>query len=468
MNDLVRFPGSADAGGTSPVPEPWPGGKDAGVYTVSRLNRMARSVLEAELGNVLVAGEISNLSRPASGHLYFTLKDGKAQLRCAMFRASNARLCFAPAAGMGVIAGGRISLYEARGDYQLIVDTLKPAGAGDLHLAFEKLKQKLYKEGLFDVDTKRELPRLPVCLGVITSATGAAIRDVLSVLKRRWPLMPIIVYPVPVQGDAAAPAICEMLAVANRRRECDVLLLARGGGSLEDLWPFNEEAVARALRASAIPTVTGIGHEIDITIADLAADQRGATPSAAAELLSPNCDHELALLQDAEDRLLRLFTRMTEDRRLEVERLARRLESPLARLTGMRQRTDELSIRMVRAVYALGERSRLRLQGLRAHLAGVHPGPRVATARGRCADLQGRLQQAWERLYARAGERTRSAGRSLEAIGPRQVLRRGYAILERPGGGVITDAGALATGEVLRARLHKGAAELKVQRTEPG
>lgn len=465
VNTLLKSPeapGSVDA-----VAGCWQGGAGTDVYTVSRLNRAARSVLESELGNVQVAGEISNLSRPASGHMYFTLKDDKAQLRCAMFRNKNAQLAFAPEVGMGVIAGGRISLYEARGDYQLIVDTMKPAGAGDLYLAFEKLKQKLHKEGLFDADAKRDPPRYPACLGVITSTTGAAIRDVLSVLERRWPLMPIIIYPVPVQGDAAAPAICSMIEAANRRRECDTLLLVRGGGSIEDLWAFNEEAVARAIRASKIPTVTGIGHEIDITIADLAADKSGVTPSAAAELLSPHRDRALELLQLTVDRLARSLAEMVKGQRLDLERLAGKLESPAARIAGMRQRVDELSMRMVRAMRTLGERNYLRLQGMDSRLPSLHPRPQIIAARERVKILlQERLCQAWARLYERTAEGVNGAARHLEAIGPREVLRRGYAILRRLDGSVVTSTDALAPGDIVHAKLYKGGADLKVERTE--
>ncbi len=435
------------------------------VYTVSGLNRGVRSILESELGQVWVQGELSNCSRPASGHLYFTLKDDKAQLRCAMFRRDNSRLSFAPADGMGVLACGRVSLYEARGNYQLIVDTLKLAGAGELHLAYERLKQKLDKEGLFAAELKRKFPEYPVCIGVITSATGAAIRDVLSVLRRRWPLLQVIVYPVPVQGDTAAPAICEMLAVANQRRECEVLMLARGGGSLEDLWPFNEETVARAIRASEIPVVSGVGHEVDTTIADLVADKRGATPSAAAELISPNREHELSLLQDSTARLLYLFNDALRERRMAVERLAGKLENPMARITSRQQRTDELLRRMERALQALLERNGTRVQGWADRFTRLHPEPQLQRVRVQHERLQQRLQQAMERLLMRLSTSLQQLERALQAVSPRAVLQRGYAILEHPlDGSIVTDAARLRGGETLRARLHKGELELQVAR----
>ena len=257
------------------------------VYTVSELNMEARALLEERFPRIWVQGEISNLARPRSGHIYFSLKDDRCQLRCAMFRMHNRRIDFTPEDGMQVLAQGRISLYPERGDFQLIVQFLEEAGAGALRRAFEALKQRLAAEGLFDESLKRPIPTLPRRIGVVTSPTGAALRDVLSILARRFPAIPVLVYPVPVQGGGAAPEIARMLDVASERGGMRRADLARGGGSLEDLWAFNEESVARAIRRSRIPVVTGIGHEVDFTIADFAADARAATPSAAAELVSP-------------------------------------------------------------------------------------------------------------------------------------------------------------------------------------
>jgi exodeoxyribonuclease VII large subunit len=263
------------------------------ILSVTELNRRARQLLEVHLATVWVRGEISNLSMPSSGHWYFTLKDDKAQIRCAMFRGNNALLRFKPEHGMQVIARGRVSLYEGRGDYQLIAENLQVDGAGNLQIAFEQLKAKLEDERLFDDDFKQELPTLPKHVGVITSPTGAAIRDILSIFKRRFPAIQISIFPVPVQGADAAPAIIKALQLANKHTGFDALILARGGGSLEDLWAFNEEAVARAVFASEIPVVSAIGHETDFTICDFVADIRAATPSAAAELLSPDiADYE--------------------------------------------------------------------------------------------------------------------------------------------------------------------------------
>jgi len=258
------------------------------VYTVSRLNREVRTVLEGSFPLLWVEGELSNLSQPPSGHIYFSLKDEYAQVRCAMFRTRRVHLRFRPENGVHVLARVRVSLYEGRGDFQLVVEHLEPAGEGALRLAFERLKQKLASEGLFDAARKRPIPEFPRQVGLITSAAGAAVRDLLSVLARRYPALPVLIFPVPVQGGEAAEAMVAALRRANARAECDVLILARGGGSMEDLWPFNDETLARAIASSAIPVVTGIGHEIDFTIADFVADQRAATPSAAAELVSPD------------------------------------------------------------------------------------------------------------------------------------------------------------------------------------
>ena len=258
------------------------------VYTVSRLNLDARAILEEAFSTVWIEGEVSNLARPRSGHMYFTLKDESCQVRCAMFRMHNRTLSFAPEDGMQVLAHARVGLYPERGEFQLIVQYMEEAGAGALRRAFDALKNRLGAEGLFDAGHKRPLPVLPRCVGVVTSPTGAAVRDVLSVLGRRFPAVPVVIHPVPVQGAGAAEAIARMIDLACERSECDVLILARGGGSLEDLWSFNEEVVARAMHRASIPIVTGVGHEVDFTIADLVADLRAPTPSAAAESVVPD------------------------------------------------------------------------------------------------------------------------------------------------------------------------------------
>lgn len=407
------------------------------VYTPSALTRLVRDLLEDALPLVWVEGEISNFSRPASGHLYFTLKDGGAQVRCAMFRPRSTWLRFKPADGMHVLARVRVSLYEARGEFQLIVDSLEESGEGALQRAFEQLKAKLAAEGLFEAALKRALPRLPRRIGVLTSASGAAVRDVLSVIARRFPLATVEVLPVPVQGREAPAAIVAMLHAAAHARRHDVLLLTRGGGSLEDLWAFNDEGVARAIRASAIPVVSAIGHEIDFTIADFAADLRAPTPSAAAELLVPDARDLSRALERQRQRAVQLLRRALESRTQRIDHLLARLNAqrPQARLA----RADE------------------RLHALRRRLFARHPAALLARRDEHSRALIDRLRRATrhgvERRRAHLGE----LARTLHAISPLATLERGYAILLDAGGGqVVRSVTQAPPGRALRARLADG------------
>ena len=296
------------------------------VFSVARLNREARAILEGHFPLIWVEGELSNLARPSSGHLYFSLKDEQAQVRCAMFKPRNQLLGFKPDNGMQVLARARVSLYEGRGEFQLIIEHMEEAGDGALRRAFEQLKSKLAAEGLFDAAHKKPLPVLPRRIGVVTSPTGAAIRDILSVLKRRFPAIPVLVYPVPVQGQGAAEKIAGAIRLAAQHGECDVLIISRGGGSLEDLWAFNEEVVARAIYDCALPVVSGVGHEIDFTIADFVADHRAATPSAAAEMVSPDQADWLQQLRGFELRLTQLLRAMLGRNRQQLVWLEQRLQ----------------------------------------------------------------------------------------------------------------------------------------------
>ncbi|MGH7248369.1 MAG: exodeoxyribonuclease VII large subunit, partial [Pseudomonadota bacterium] len=311
------------------------------ILSVSQLNREARALLEGGFPLIWVEGELSNLSRPASGHLYFSLKDSAAQVRCALFRNRANLLRFKPVDGLHVLARARVSLYEARGDYQLIVEHMEEAGHGALQRAFEELKQKLAKAGLFDAEHKRPLPAIPRTIGVVTSPSGAALRDILSVIRRRYALAQVIVYPAPVQGEGAAQKIAAMIRAASVRAECDVLIVSRGGGSLEDLWAFNEEVVARAIYGSAIPVVSAVGHEIDYSIADFAADKRAPTPTAAAQMVVPgklelqaSLDKTAAALADA------ILSALTTHRR-QLGHLSVRLRDPANQVRQARQRLDE-------------------------------------------------------------------------------------------------------------------------------
>jgi len=441
---------------------------DLHVFTVSELNRTVRDVLEGAFGAIWIEGELSNVARPTSGHLYFSLKDADAQVRCAMFRNRNRLLDFAPEAGMQVRARARVSVYEARGEYQLIVEQLEPAGAGALARRFEELKKRLAAEGLFAEERKRPLPSLPARIGVVTSATGAAVRDVLHVLRRRFPGIPAIVYPVPVQGEQAAPAIARMLGVAGDRGECDVLLLVRGGGSLEDLWPFNEEIVARAIVACPIPVVSGVGHEVDVTIADFAADRRAPTPSAAAELVTPDVATLQRGLVALERRLAaagQALLRRSGERWRSLDRRLRH-QHPERRLQQIQQRRDELTLRLVRAGNRLLTARTERLDRARGRLWQASPALRVARLRERIDHDCRRLRIAINGDFQRRGAQVGALGRALDAVSPLATLGRGYALVQRADDGrAVTDAGTVTQGDALEVRLARGRLEATVDRS---
>lgn len=440
------------------------------IYSVSRLNREVRTVLEGSFPLLWVEGELSNLSQPASGHLYFTLKDPFAQVRCAMFRMRRLHLRFRPENGLQVLARVRVSLYEGRGDFQLIVEHLEPAGEGALRLSFERLKQKLAAEGLFAAERKRPLPAFPRQVGLITSPSGAALRDLLSVLGRRFPALPVLIYPVPVQGEEAAPALVAALELANRRAECDLLVIARGGGSLEDLAPFNDEALARAIAGSRIPVVTGIGHEIDFTIADFVADRRAPTPSVAAELVSPDGQALARGLGLLRHRLLSAQGRRQALLRNRLASLGRHLQllDPQARLRQQAQRLDELEGRLRRHM-----RSRLAALGmrqgvLRDRLMRATPGLRVAALRQILGALGRRADVATDRRLEQRRQGLSRLVRTLDAVSPLGTLARGYAIVRRlPDRAILRDAVDAPLASRLEARLHRGRLVCRVEAVHP-
>ena len=435
------------------------------IYTVTRLNREARAILEDGFPPLWVEGEISNLARPASGHLYFSLKDAQCQVRCALFRSRNTGFSFDPVNGMQVLARAQVSLYEGRGDFQLIVEHLEPAGEGRLRLALEALKRRLQAEGLFREEHKVPLPALPRAVGVITSPSGAAIRDVLSILKRRCPALPVVVYPVPVQGPAAGAEIARALFVADRRKDCDVLILARGGGSLEDLWAFNEEAVARAIYASELPVVTGIGHEIDFTIADLVADRRAATPSAAAELVSPDRKGLLNQQRNLETRLLRALLSRVRRRQDALDGLSKRLVHPRRRLMDQSQRLDELWLRLARAAHSTRTLKMAKLREQTARLLRHDPQQALALRHGICRHQEARLTRAIAERLAVHKERLSKLGAILNAVSPLSTHARGYAIVTSPARGrVVRDAAVLRPGDPVTARFARGEADCEVLR----
>jgi exodeoxyribonuclease VII large subunit len=389
------------------------------ILSPSQLNTLARSLLEDSFPLVWVEGELSGVARPSSGHLYFCLKDARAQIRCAMFKPKSTWLKFAPRDGVKVLARGRLTLYEARGEYQLVLDHMEEAGEGALRRAFEELKARLLAEGLFDDARKRALPAYLRRLAVITSPTGAAVRDVLSVLGRRFPLLDVEVLPVQVQGATAAAQIVRMLQRAAAGGRYDVILLARGGGSLEDLWAFNDEALARAIAASAVPVVSAIGHETDFSLSDFAADLRAPTPSAAAELLVPHADD-----------------------------LRRQLR-------GLVQRVQATRSRQLRQAAQRADRAALRLQASR-------PQARLKLLAQRQAEVLRRLRASWQRRHERDGSRLRELARSLSATSPLATVARGYAILQHEDGRVVRGVGDAAQGDVLDARVTDGTLKMKV------
>ena len=428
------------------------------IFTISRLNREARVLLERGLGSLWLEGEISNLSRPSSGHWYFSLKDEAAQVRCAMFRQRNLLVRFPVKDGSHVLARGRVSLYEARGEFQVVVEHLEEAGEGLLRRRFEELKARLGAEGLFDSRHKQPLPRLPGRIGVITSPTGAALRDILHILRRRFPAVPVLIYPVAVQGEAAPREIEQALRLASARRDCDVLIVARGGGSLEDLWAFNDEAVARAIFACPIPVVSGVGHEVDFTIADLVADERAPTPSGAAERVVPDRAEWLRGFALASQRVQSATRRRLNELRNDLQVRERRLARahPGVRLRQHAQRLDELEERLKLAARTRIERVRARHAAALSLLLRASPAIRVRAQRIQLDTARRALNAGIRGSISAAQRRFELAGRTLHAVSPLATLDRGYAIVADAAGKVVQDASSLAPGDRVEARLARG------------
>ena len=430
--------------------------EDRHIFTVSQLNRESRELLEGTFPWIWIEGEISNLACPASGHWYFTLKDDRAQLRCAMFRGRNKTTGFTPENGSQILVRGHVSLYEARGDFQLIAEQMEEAGAGALQRAFEELKTRLDKEGLFK--RKRPLPGLPRCIGVITSPSGAAIRDILSILQRRFPAIPVIIYPTPVQGKAASNEIIGAINKAGQRGECDVLIIARGGGSLEDLWCFNEESVARALYQCPIPVVTGIGHEIDTTIADYVADVRAPTPSGAAELVSPDREEWLQTLRQMQQRLQGRIQEKVNGQQQGLRWLEKRLQQqhPGQRLLQQSQRLDELDQRLQRNIKQRLQQKQLRLDKLDAGLQRHQPLLLIRHLNTRFQYLDQRLLQQIQTHIERRQQRLANSGHALDTVSPLATLGRGYAIIQDHDNAIIRTARGVEPGQKITARLAQG------------
>jgi exodeoxyribonuclease VII large subunit len=449
----------------APPPRPARPAGERDVYTVSRLNKEVRLLLESGLPMLWLEGEISNFAAPASGHWYFSLKDSQAQVRCAMWRQRNSTLRFRPKEGMAVVARARVGLYEPRGEYQLIVEHLEESGEGALKREFEKLKAKLAAEGLFDAGRKRPLPAVPRRIGVVTSPTGAAIHDILRVLRARYPAAGVLLYPTPVQGAAAVTEIVRAIETAARRAEVDVLIVARGGGSLEDLWCFNDERVARALSACRLPTISGIGHEVDVTIADFVADLRAPTPSAAALAAVPDKSTWLESLAVLETRFGGAMGRHLRALNLALGAVAQRLQiqHPGARLAQHAQRLDDLEQRMRLALGASVVRRRHALESLGARLWRENPRHRLEALCARAAALRQRLEADMRATLGSLEQRLALASRTLDVVSPLATLGRGFAVIHRvEDGRLLRDVADAPAGTDIEARLARGTLHARV------
>lgn len=432
--------------------------------TVSELNRRAKQLLETHLPLIWVEGEISNMARPSSGHWYFTLKDERAQVRCAMFRGRNQQVRFEPQQGQQVLLRARVSLYENRGDYQLIAEHMEEAGFGALQRAFEALKQRLAAEGLFNQSHKRPIPDLPRHIGVISSPSGAALRDVLQVLRRRFPGVPVTLVPTQVQGKDAAPAIIAALALAQRAQLFDVLILARGGGSLEDLWCFNDESLARAIAASELPIVTGVGHEVDVTIADFVADLRAPTPSAAAELVAPDAQDWLTRFRTQEQRLTLTVNRQLQALKSHLKQLRQRLRHPGERLQQQSQRLDGLELRLKRAMATQLRHKHQRLNQLVLRQRAQRPEPLLRQKATELDKFKRELNRQIRRQLDTKRQRLNEASRLLDSVSPLRVLDRGYALVTNAQGQVIKSSAQIQPGDELNTRLAEGEIISRVER----
>lgn len=434
------------------------------IYTVTRLNREVRLILEGSFSIFWIEGEISNFVSPQSGHWYFSLKDANAQIRCAMFKPQNRRLPITPKDGMHVLLKARVSLYEGRGDFQLLVEDMQDAGLGKLQQAFEALKQRLSAAGLFSMERKRKIPVIPKCVGIVTSSTGAAIRDILHVLRRRFVCVPVIIYPTLVQGELAAANIVQAIQIANQRRECDVLIIARGGGSLEDLWSFNEEAVALAVYQSDIPIVTGVGHEIDFTIVDFIADIRAPTPSAAAELVTPEATTLLAFLEQKEARLMRSMHHLLQQLQQRVTGGKKQLEQqhPKKKLIQQMQQLDFYEAAFVSFQEKIVSRLSIKLHHLQARLTGLLPLHRIHALQHKLALSEQIVTTRINKILQLKQECLASVAATLDALSPLATLKRGFAIATINNDHILSHSNQVNPGDKIRVRLFEGSLDCLV------
>ena len=431
------------------------------VLSVRELNFAAKQIIESNLPLLWVRGEISNFVNAASGHWYFSLKDEQAQVRCVMFRHKSQYLDWQPRNGVQVEVLALPTLYEARGDFQLTLEQMRPAGLGALFEAFEKLKIKLEAEGLFAESRKRKLPFFPVQVGIVTSPQAAALRDVLTTLAKRMPGLPVILYPTPVQGAGSAQKIAEAIALANRRKECEVIILCRGGGSIEDLWSFNEEVVARAIAASVIPVVCGVGHETDFTIADFVADQRAATPTAAAQAAVPERQELAQRLYQLEQQMKRSTMRYLERGMQQLDYLQRRLIHPAQRAQQQLQHLDQLQQRLKSALNHILQNQSWRLQAMQQRWLAAQPD--LVQFSSQQIELARRIKETMSRTMERYDDRLLAVQQHLQHLDPQQVLSRGYSMVRDEHGAVVVDSSSLLIGRSLQVTFARGWAQVEVK-----
>ena len=437
------------------------------IFSVSQLNRQAKQLLETHLPLIWVSGELSNLSRPSSGHWYFTLKDERAQIRCAMFRNANQRLRWQPEAGKQVLVRTRVSLYEGRGDYQLIVEHMEDAGAGNLQQAFEALKIKLQQEGLFDPAHKKPLPRAPKHIAVITSPTGAAIQDILSVLARRYPVAQVSIVPVAVQGEGAASEITAALIKAEQTSLFDLIMITRGGGSIEDLWPFNDEGLARQIARSSTPVISAVGHEIDFTICDFVADYRAPTPSASAEVATPDIAEWQIQLDRTQTLLHQRMLSVIKHQTHAIATLGKRLRHPKEIIQAQLQHYQSYQTRLKQALTYFISNEQRQISYQQQRLANASPEYNIDRNTAHLAQQLKQLQRGIQsRIDHKQSSIVRSAG-LLEAVSPLKVLSRGYAVVSNTTGEALTSSDHIVIGETITTQLSEGTIKSKVLSKEP-
>ena len=437
------------------------------IYSVSELNREAKNILSDHFFRIQVEGEMSNLSSPASGHIYFSLKDKKAQVRCAMFKSQQRQLKFKPANGQHVIISAEVSLYEARGDYQLVVSKMQEEGEGDLQIAFEQLKSKLQAEGLFDLHLKQDIPKIPTHIGVITSPTGAAVHDILSVLKRRFPAIPVTIFPTTVQGSTAKFEISTAIETANQQDQIDVIILSRGGGSIEDLWAFNEECVARSIFNSKIPIISGIGHDVDFTIADFVADLRAPTPSVAAESAVPNQMSWVSTFQSIENQLGKIIQLKLLNHQQSVDWVHKRLQQqhPGQKLQRHRQSLEQLKSRLKHSIHNTIQHNQHVVQNQTTRFQQYNPSVQILRKKERLQYLNSQLTHAIQQRIEKSQRKFLPLVQTLHAVSPLATLNRGYAIITHTKTSeVISSTDKISLNDTINIRLAHG--ELTSQVTD--